>query len=251
MIKKVITKVTVTGADNSIAPSDLIEIHNKYPFVEFGILLSRRSMGNSRFPSSDWIKGLIETCSDTQLIFSGHICGAWVREILMGQWPVSELFDIHPGIGNFFSRWQINTHAQQHEFTPWGIQQLLIMADVYDQKIIFQFDNINIDIIKQGIWHCHRRKKNIMQALFDVSHGAGILPASWPRPLDDIKCGYAGGLSPQNIKEQLEKIIPLLGDKTIWIDAETHLRSRGDLLFDKEKVEAFLKAAKPYVVNAD
>lgn len=42
-MKRFINKVTVTGADDSIDPGDLISIQQEYPFVEFAILLSRKS----------------------------------------------------------------------------------------------------------------------------------------------------------------------------------------------------------------
>jgi hypothetical protein len=89
--------------------------------------------------------------------------------------------------------------------------------------------------------------KNI-SALFDLSHGAGVLPETWPKPLT-IPCGYAGGLSPEIVARQIERVSALVGDKHIWIDAETKLRSPNDLLFDLEKVRTFLEVAKPWVVT--
>ena len=77
--------------------------------------------------------------------------------------------------------------------------------------------------------------------LFDLSHGAGVLPEQWPKPLPGIRCGYAGGLSPDNIKEQLTLISAAVGDTPIWIDMETHVRSNNDRLFDLGKVEQVLK----------
>jgi len=59
-----ITKVTITGPDDSIDPSELISLNNKYPFVEWGILVSQKHFGANRFPSMEYItKALISyTC---------------------------------------------------------------------------------------------------------------------------------------------------------------------------------------------
>jgi hypothetical protein len=58
-----------------------------------------------------------------------------------------------------------------------------------------------------------------------------------------------GGLSPDNLEEQLLKLDEVVGSDTIWIDAETHLRSNGDEIFDLEKVKQFLEVAKSRVIE--
>ena len=83
--------------------------------------------------------------------------------------------------------------------------------------------------------------------LFDLSGGAGILPESWPKAKGEY-CGYAGGLSPENLEEQLEKIKCVVDeDQKIWIDVETHVRSSDDKQFDLDKVRKFLEISKRYV----
>jgi hypothetical protein len=36
--------VTITGADDAVDPEELLQIQQRYPFVEWGILLSRYSL---------------------------------------------------------------------------------------------------------------------------------------------------------------------------------------------------------------
>lgn len=55
-------------------------------------------------------------------------------------------------------------------------------------------------------------------SLFDTSSGFGILPEKWPELLPELYCGYAGGLGPDNLQEQLEKIESVIGDNEIWVD---------------------------------
>ena len=76
-----------------------------------------------------------------------------------------------------------------------------------------------------------------------------MLPERWDHPLAKtaIPCGFAGGLSPENVASQIEKILPVVGETPFWIDAETHLRSDDDRRFDLERVRRFLEEARPYV----
>jgi hypothetical protein len=100
------------------------------------------------------------------------------------------------------------------------------------------------------------------------------MPAYWRGAIEGTPWGWAGGLTPTNVAEQLKKIEPIIHVKDVeevqwnqpyklvpqnkhWIDAETHLRSfkhqNGSELvqdvFDLDKVRQFLEAAKPWVIG--
>ena len=75
-----IYKVTMTGADDSINPNELIEISKKYPFVEWGILVSRNSQGSNRFPSLQWMDKLHEL-NTVNLLLSCHLCGTYIFKL--------------------------------------------------------------------------------------------------------------------------------------------------------------------------
>ena len=91
----------------------------------------------------------------------------------------------------------------------------------------------------------HLKSGSLTFNLFDLSGGAGTLPKKWPQARN-FYCGYAGGLSLDNLSEQLKLIEKSVGDRTIWIDVETHIRSEDNKVFDLEKAERFLEIAKPY-----
>ena len=91
---KILNKVTVTGADDSVKDiEELREIQKEFPFVEWGILLSASSAGTNRFPSQSWIWDLIQNSSPSKehiikhlrFNLAGHICGRWIREICTGE----------------------------------------------------------------------------------------------------------------------------------------------------------------------
>lgn len=224
-----INKVTMTGADDSISPNDLFEISNKYPFVEWGILVSRNSQGKSRFPSLDWMNKLSEL-NKGKLLLSCHVCGTYVKEVLMG----SDRFTSELGnIWNDFQRVQINTHGLKHQFERSAITAL----KKFNKEIIFQFDGANRPILDHAI-----SEGVNCSTLFDMSHGAGVLPKEWLVPVDGVRCGYAGGLSPENVVQQIKLIESKVGDYELWIDMETQIRSDFDRQFDLEKVISVLES---------
>lgn len=237
-----ITKVTITGADDSVKPQDLVDIQKEFPFVEWGILLSRSNFNRSRYPSKDWLTELEETKAGNfdDLTLSCHLCGAYVRELLSGN--VNFVFKELGFIWNLFDRFQINTHGQPHNYEMTTLYYFL--RTFKDREFILQYDAVNTQLIED----ITQLGAINVSALFDISHGAGILPEQWPKPLTYAKCGYAGGLSPTNLKSQIDLIEDIVGDTPIWIDMETHVRSRNDREFDLKKVRECLEISSQYIV---
>lgn len=231
-----IKTVTITGADDSINPRLLIELSQEFPFVEWGILISRNSVGERRFPSLKWIKWLSENRFDHSLDevvkISGHICGQWVRDIMIGE--TYEFEKIFYPVYGMFRRIQINTHGEKLKISNSGIVTALKSLD---RPILVQFDEVN-----SWIYYCAKDAGINVFPFFDLSHGAGMLPEKWPDFIGNY-CGYAGGLGPDNLEEQLVKIGSVVGDKDVWIDMETKVRSDDDEKFDIKKVRKCLEIA--------
>jgi len=76
-----LTRVTFTGADDSVDPWDLVKLSQKYPFIEWGILMSTTSAGSPRFPSTEWQDELANVARKYPLNLSAHICGKLLRSI--------------------------------------------------------------------------------------------------------------------------------------------------------------------------
>ena len=218
-----IDRVTMTGPDDSIRPEDLVAIAKEFPFVEWGILLSRSQEGaGTRFPSREWMGRLKAVAEQHDLALAGHLCGGWVRDLACNgkfSW-----LDERPELPGMFRRLQLNFHAERHDVTE-GIWNEL--AKLPETQFIFQMDERN-----NYLFHVALAKGINAVPLFDVSHGAGVVPSAWPNPIDSVYCGYAGGLGPDTLREQLQKIADTVGDRTIWIDMETRIRSNADQQFD-------------------
>ena len=80
-----LSKITFTGIDESCNIEELSEFAKKYPFIEFGILVTtglNMSYGNKfmpRFPSLDTIKQFTKAIPKNQL--SIHLCGQYSSEL--------------------------------------------------------------------------------------------------------------------------------------------------------------------------
>ena len=87
--------------------------------------------------------------------------------------------------------------------------------------------------------------------LFDASGGRGISPDTWRAPvMPNHKMGYSGGLSPENVADNLDKINMVLpvGYNT-WIDAEGKLKDPDTKQFDTLRAEQYIQNAIRLIVK--
>ena len=96
---------------------------------------------------------------------------------------------------------------------------------------------------------CLRDRGVNASVLFDASGGHGLTPATWPEPLDDLPCGYAGGLGPDNLDHELRRLETVVGDRNVWIDMQSAVRTENRLDLAKARrcleVSAIYVAAEP------
>jgi hypothetical protein len=144
-----------------------------------------------------------------------------------------------------FRRMQLNFHGEQQDVDRDLFLERLQEYLGTDNQIIFQIDGAKgqelLDMTKP-------RMLGRCVPLFDLSHGAGVLPDGWPSPADTtVYTGYAGGLGPRNLDEQLGAIGNAAKETPIWIDMETGVRSWNDVSFDLGKALMCLEISKPYI----
>lgn len=231
-------RVTITGPDDSIDQTDLLALSEEFPFVEWGILASKSNEGSPRFPSVDWMMRL-QSLAPPSIKLSLHLCGQWVRDLLIGQRTVP----IQRTIG--FQRIQLNFHAEKTKCMPTAFSVRL--HSLMPRQFIFQLDGNGGNEHLQAAQQADPTDSIDAVGLFDVSGGAGILPREWPKAREGSYLGYAGGLGPDNLAEQIPLILKAAGNARIWIDMETKVRSDNDSLFDLAKVRRCLEIAKPFI----
>jgi len=231
-----ITGVTITGADDSIRVNDLFDLANDFPFFEPAILVSATNFGKPRYPSRNWLYELLakkRSCGYPRLAM--HLCGKYARLLADGD---RQAFSDLWWAMDYFERIQINTHNIPTDKAV-NIVELLLG---YGKEFIFQYDEVNHALLEM----CASYSINAT-CLFDGSGGRGLLPTIWPKPLDGIECGYAGGLGPHNLRAQIEMIEATVGDTPVWLDMETHVRSNDNKQFDLDKVRQCLQIASEYI----
>lgn len=241
----IVTRATMTGADESVKPRELLELAREFPFVEFGILVSQTKTGeHSRYPSNLWMRDLYKVASNNPMNLSLHVCGALSRDLLKGSVTIiGEMGYLLP----MFTRMQLNFNSQ---YCDMDFDMMIhAMCDV-NKMFLFQVnDNNKSDLVLKV-----REAGLNAFPLFDASGGKGVSPKEWPEILKDpenglpLYCGYAGGLGPDNIMSELVKINNTVNDELaeIWVDMEQAIRSNNDEKFDLEKVVAVLKEIQDY-----
>jgi hypothetical protein len=229
-------RVTITGADDSVTADQLLEISQRFPFVEWGILYSRSWLGSPRYPSTTWCIANLAPLSLGGARLSAHLCGHWVRRLVL-----DASFDWcrhFAGTQHVFDRIQLNFHGRFHEQHPKFAS--LLKSD--GRQFILQCDGINDRSVLDA--HIHR---GVGVPLFDRSGGVGELPTFWPEAWPGVYCGYAGGLGPLNVAEQLTRIASVAGAERIWIDMESRVRSADNARLDLGAVVSVLEQVTPYV----
>ena len=118
-----------------------------------------------------------------------------------------------------------------------------VLYEFRHTEFIFQYN----DKTKDAIEKLHKSYAKF-SLLFDASGGNGIQPTQWQKPIyENHPMGYSGGLSPDNVYSNLNKIKSVVGDDFTWIDAEGKLKSQTLFeekpLFDADLAKAYVRRA--------
>jgi len=229
-----IRKITLTGADDSTDIGDMIDLSEKYPIIEWGILASKTRMGMPRYPNQMWVSALCRAAKIHHLSTSLHICGRWVRDISQGYWePIACNFT--RDMISSFDRIQINFGHR-----PIEIDLDSMAAGMSDKPVDFIIP-VNGSPNDQVYYNLSRVYQNVAP-FFDPSGGRGKSPSEWPQAsmFGNIGlCGYAGGLSVDNLDQSIPLILKAAGSMDIWVDAESDFRTEEDF-FDLKRAEEFV-----------
>ena len=232
-------QVTITGIDDQTEMSFIDDMTSRFGHVEWGVLLYDKKRGTPRYPSDSWLANLTGTFRhkyDTQ--FCAHICGTLCDRMITDggeTYLTGELIEFSDP--RFFSRVQLNSYPDsQWDFT--AINRLASNICPY-ADIILPIPN---EVIRDRVRPIFLGNVNF---LFDASRGRGVKPKEWPAADIEGYLGFAGGITPDNIREVLDPLCSRSENVEFWIDMESGVRTNDHL--DPVKVEKMLTIAETYL----
>lgn len=221
-----LTKITFTGIDNKTKIKDIETLYKKYPFIEFGFLVSESNTNKqlvNRYPDLVMLKGL----KNKNIPLALHVCGRIAREIVQkNNWE--PLFNLMGDYLNLFQRIQLNVA---------GIEK-------FNENITFLPDKIFIiqtNNKTNALYEHYKHLSNVV-SFQDNSGGIGKVESNF-----GMFNGYAGGINSENVLEILQKITEI-NQNDFWIDMETSLR-RNDKFDVKICEEICEKIVKNKYIN--
>lgn len=233
-----LTRVTITGADDSVNPRELVRLSARYPWVEWGILLSESRQGREpRYPSAAWQRELsIHTEGGAAVSLAGHLCGDLARAVLAG--------NMGPPAHSIYRRTQLNGFAKVWPTT--GVLAIgRALARWMEVECILQVE----DLVSQFAAGDVAKLAPNISALWDQSAGRGITGATAAyQPARGMRMGYAGGIGPDNVTQVLRELTAVPGDASFWIDMESKVRSADGRAFHLHAVASVLEQAEPFIV---
>jgi hypothetical protein len=223
-----LTRVTITGADDAVDPAALYALSREFGFVEWGILRSNSREGTARFPSSGWRQRFAVPLVGWRPQTALHLCGEAAREAIAGndEWP--DLWHYDRVQLNGFSRFRLPFVRCARSWKR--IEVILQTSDLASELHAIELEKLDPNIVH----------------LLDASGGRGQVAVWAERP--ELRLGYAGGIGPDNVVQQIEHLLSYRTEQEFWIDMESGIRTSDR--FDLAKVRRVLELAKPFVEAA-
>lgn len=203
-----LTHCTLTGVDESTDLSALTALSEEFPFAEWGFLYSPKRQGMpGRYPSVDILRRAFAELPENVRV-ALHVCGDGVHNLLRLENNTED--DLAGMVLARGGRVQLNFNQRREPVDLLALDEYVIGNP--SLTVITQHNEAN-----ETVWHMLRGNKNYA-VLFDASGGRGLSPAGWPVPLQDVSCGYAGGLGRDNLATELDRIGKMVEDATFWVD---------------------------------
>lgn len=242
--------VTFTGVDERTDFNELQRMSNACHFVEWGVLYDPSRAGKGgRYPSLAWLDDFARRANAANLTIALHLCGQAVKTLLQAASagrPFSpeaqQLFDL----AEKFGRVQLNTRGKVSDEPAFRKLIGFLSRNENRTRVMLQWNAANEEL-------CERlAMEHAFEVLVDSSGGRGLEPDEWPslEPRGLRRVGYAGGLGPDNIAEQLPRIAASVDGRAFWVDMEFKLRNDEDD-FLLSKCERVLDVAWDYQEEQD
>ena len=224
--------LTFTGVDAKTDLDRLVEIAEKYPRVEFGILVGSQSSEDDHgiFPPLRLVRLFRRISEWPEIKAAIHLCGRWSREVMSAYGPPGATYALCKGFG----RVQINLHGDY--FNPRDVDVRSRAVERFADNLADGDRDVRVILQHRAPWSKVPVEHPRVEYLFDRSAGAGRAAFDeWPEPESaETRYGYAGGIGPDTIGEAMA-FVNRWPAVSMWLDMEGRVRTGG--WFDLDKVE--------------
>ena len=210
MQREQLTGITITGADASLPFSWYQAMSQRFPWLEWGVLLSSQAGEKPIYPPLGWVQHWTHKAHHAKMQASLHLCGRFMRSAVQSE--------LAPGVTMLFGlvrRVQLN--MKPGEYVPHRIAQFARGLPT----------GTGVVLQHRGPWEDRiLATEGAVKHLFDKSGGRGREAVDeWPPPPEGVEVGYAGGIGPEVIGRALTWL-EKYPEARVWLDMEGRMRTR-------------------------
>ena len=229
-------RISCVGANEKLAVGDCVDFLARNPRAELGVGVSKQK-GGAGTARNKWLGELLDEHRGGRVPL--HVNNDWSVGVANNRYP-EELIDFlktKPA-----SKMQVNLGGCGYTSKDIEVKKFIasvVRADELGSRLILSYNPEFAAIIK----NIYESVGDKFDVLYDASFGYGKRADKYESVFPNLVQGYAGGLSPDNIAEQLDKIAsaqPSGRLVRVFIDAEGGLRSDNKNVIDLNKAEQFV-----------
>lgn len=238
--------ITCSDPREDTSPEKLVAFMNEFPNVEVAVQATPSKIAPG-LPRRAWFEQLLPLVRNNPrpLNLAMHVNMEYCNDMCCGNIPddIAHWFGARRADGApVIRRWQLNgAGSHTRFFDDYAVAKMI--HDNRKREFIMQYNGGARTLSRIENLQCHGVW---VPVLYDASGGNGILPDVYSKPFKFHKTGYSGGLSPENITGQLDKIAAVAGYAHIWIDAEGGLKIPGTKTFDIDRAREYVRAANSW-----
>ncbi|MBO4745748.1 MAG: hypothetical protein J5613_01605 [Alphaproteobacteria bacterium] len=238
----ILEKITCSDMREYNSIDDIVAVGKRWPMAEFAIQ-AHPSKFSSHMPRYEWFWELMQQCMNNDVNLAMHVNSQWRTMLAHGKIPaeINDILKIKRNNGkSMIGRVQININGGDEKYHFYAHKVADIIRAYPDIEFIFQYTT------KQKNRARALNKTGVpFSLLYDESGGCGKSPDEWHAPvMENHKMGYSGGLSPENIADNLKNISAQLpNDYKTWIDAEGNLKDPYTKQFDIVRAVQYIQNA--------